>query len=603
MVTKDRAAIAVDLAVQGCHIFPVDHPDRPVCVGLHGPSSPCDGTRGKHPAVKWKSEATTDDDQIVAWFAGNSRNIGIACGPSGLLVIDEDTVGDFERYAKSVGQELPTTFTVSTGKGYHYYFRAPSVRLGNAEGQLRSYGINVRGDGGYVVGPESVHENGKRYKILDDVIIGDCPEWLIVALSGRSNDATAGVGFANPPQSAWPIDQGIPYGNRHNSLISYAGRLRHMGLSFDEARVLYRHRWEACEQPPNAPHSHPWEYALAGLEDVYRRYPAGGDMAAMADDSADWWTELAAKYVPLDWYRVWSETPDEVEWLVEPLIERGQSVAIFSPPKVGKSLLILEVAAALASGRGVLDNPARPPMRVLYVDLENTNRDIRDRLIDLDYAPDDLVNLIYLSFPDLPALDSERGGRHLLAAAIDNKAELVIIDTLSRVISGKENDADTFHSFYRHAIVPLKGMGISVIRLDHAGKDITQGQRGSSAKETDVDAVWLLAERTRDRFYLKRKISRSPYGRPLVELRRRSNPLRHEVAGEDSLSAEVADLIAELDRLDVPQEAGRSVARKALSGAEIKASNKTLAEAVHVRKTGFELSRTGPADASKLEGR
>src|SRR5690606_15764854 len=100
---------------------------------------------------------------------------------------------------------------------------------------------------------------------------------------------------------------------------------------------------------------------------------------------------------------------------------------------------------------------------------------------------------------------------------------------------------------------PLKGMGISVIRLDHSGKDLEKGQRGSSAKNADVDAVWQVVKTTETQLYLKREMSRQSHGVPLIELRRRADPLRHEVlAGAGGLPPKVAQIVEVLDQLLVP---------------------------------------------------
>jgi hypothetical protein len=69
----------------------------------------------------------------------------------------------------------------------------------------------------------------------------------------------------------------------------------------------------------------------------------------------------------------------------------------------------------------------------------------------------------------------------------------VVIDTTSRAVEGEENDANTIRGFYRHTGIKLKAAGIGWARLDHAGKDVERGQRGSSAKNDDVDVVWKLS--------------------------------------------------------------------------------------------------------------
>jgi hypothetical protein len=81
------------------------------------------------------------------------------------------------------------------------------------------------------------------------------------------------------------------------------------------------------------------------------------------------------------------------------------------------------------------------------------------------------------------------------------QAELVIIDTFSRAVEGAENDADTVRNFYRWTAINLKAEGRSLLRIDHAGKDLKKGARGTSAKNDDVDLVWQMV-RTGDNIKL-----------------------------------------------------------------------------------------------------
>lgn len=59
---------------------------------------------------------------------------------------------------------------------------------------------------------------------------------------------------------------------------------------------------------------------------------------------------------------------------------------------------------------------------------------------------------------------------------------MVVIDTISRAVGGEENDNDTWLNFYQYTGLRLKQAKVSVIRLDHTGKDLTEGERGGSAK-------------------------------------------------------------------------------------------------------------------------
>jgi RecA-family ATPase len=211
-------------------------------------------------------------------------------------------------------------------------------------------------------------------------------------------------------------------------------------------------------------------------------------------------------------------------------LERGRQVAFFSEAKAGKSLLWLEISAALCMGREVLGNPPRPPVRVLYIDKENTRKDIRERLSKMGYEGELFENFFYYLFPDISYLDTEQGGRELFALAKFHEVDFVVLDTTSRVVEGSENENDTYHYFYQHTGVRLKADGIGLVRLDHAGKDFARGMRGASSKTTDVDDVWSLTiEDSGNTVVLHRTMTRTNHGDSDVTLSRKDEPhLFHE---------------------------------------------------------------------------
>lgn len=171
------------LAAMGLAVFPVDHPSLPACAGWHNPDAPCDGHRGKHPACRWSRQSSTDRATITHRFGHHPRNIGIDCGRSRLVVLDEDEPGELDRLCADHGQTLPVTFTVTTGKGRHMYLRQPGeLPYGNSPGALRDYRIDVRGRGGYVVGPGSTHATGRVYRLEVAAPIAPVPAWIDLLL-------------------------------------------------------------------------------------------------------------------------------------------------------------------------------------------------------------------------------------------------------------------------------------------------------------------------------------------------------------------------------------------------------------------------------------
>ncbi len=231
----------------------------------------------------------------------------------------------------------------------------------------------------------------------------------------------------------------------------------------------------------------------------------------------------------LDWHDVWNHI-DEEDWIVEPLLPARRLVALYSAPKVGKSLLMLELAVAISRGTPVLGTKIDRPRRVLYVDFENDPyADIRERLQAMHVTPEQLDNLCYLSFPTIGHLDGEAGSLELLAAAEVYNCEVVVIDTVSRSVGGDENENDTWLNFYRHTGMKLKKAQKALIRLDHTGKDESKGQRGGSAKVGDVDAVWKMTRVTDTTFRLDCEAHRMPIAEKTLVLHRETNPLHHKV--------------------------------------------------------------------------
>jgi hypothetical protein len=212
----------------------------------------------------------------------------------------------------------------------------------------------------------------------------------------------------------------------------------------------------------------------------------------------------------VDWKTFWSLEHATEEWLAKPLIAKGRQTALFASAKTGKSWLTLNVTAALATGKPILGQPAQPPVHVLYLDYEMIESDLYERLEQFGYTEeDDLSHLHYALIPSLPPLNTPEGASAVLKLVELTKAEVVVIDTTGRAIDGEENSADSYREFARTTGLTLKRANIACIRTDHAGKDggKKQGQRGSSAKNDDVDIVYRL-DKSDDGLTLKRTHTR-----------------------------------------------------------------------------------------------
>ncbi|GAA1021481.1 hypothetical protein Aple_073600 [Acrocarpospora pleiomorpha] len=189
-MTPSTLRYALAAAARGWHVFPLTPLDKPPLKGLSN----------------WERKATTDPEAIKRIWARQPYNIGIACGPSRLVVIDLDVPKPGEvppaRWrlpgvtdgadvlavlCEEYGQPLPfDTFTVRTRKGgLHLYFQAPEgPPLGNTSGARGSglgWLIDTRACGGYVVGPGShvsLPDGIGSYDVVCTPTPAPLPGWL-----------------------------------------------------------------------------------------------------------------------------------------------------------------------------------------------------------------------------------------------------------------------------------------------------------------------------------------------------------------------------------------------------------------------------------------
>lgn len=300
-------------------------------------------------------------------------------------------------------------------------------------------------------------------------------------------------------------------------------------------------------------------------------------------------TPTEDRFPTLDWHAAFATDFSQIDWLPGRFMEHGQQVAIVGDGKVGKTLFIHDWLWRAVTGRSFLGDQRRNPLRVLYFDRENGMRDVVTRMQSLGATPDELAgNFIYKMFPKFSGgLDSAAIATTELFSQVEAvKPNVVIFDTVSRFIAGKENESDTWLQFYARVHAPLKARGVAGVRLDHMGKDAEKGGRGSSAKSQDVDHVWEMTVvnestlRVPDRttvateIRLRRTHTRTGLGEDLMTVTRRGckgpagmwlpGQTRHELSAAtepQSAAAQVQACVDELIRHGVPGGLGRDKLR------------------------------------------
>jgi len=250
-----------------------------------------------------------------------------------------------------------------------------------------------------------------------------------------------------------------------------------------------------------------------------------------------------AAVTPVNWDQLWADVNETVEYVLDPFLPLGRTTTVASQPKLGKSLFGLEIAAVVATG-GYMWGKNVTQRQVSYLDQEMSQADLRERLRDMGYSSqDDLSALHYYLQEPWPPLDTAAGGAMLLDAIQRTGAELLVIDTQSKVVEGDENDAGTMTRFFKYTLGPLKVLGVTVLLFDHLGRVASKGARGSSQKPADVDAVWTMTRRAEDKLTLTRSHNRTRHGEDVLHLDRCLEPLRHELIDADDPREDVINAV------------------------------------------------------------
>ena len=563
---------------------------------------------GKKPALsrtgKEHSIAVNDSDQIQQWWTKNPQyNIGIACTPNRLAVIDIDGEAGVT-WIHENALPMPQTWTAVTGRGHHYYYRwPPGLQIKTCQIAPK---LEIRAAGAYVIAPPSIHPDGDTYQWAvkrgdwDD--LPELPsEWISLqpplvpgtvenrfldnVKTLKSVTITNKVALKRLDGLARHLEA-TPKGSRHQALYTIARTLGQLVASQHLTRGQISVALHAAVER-NELLSEDGAHNIAQTinDGISKGVSDGPDSGHHETGERSSYTltppskdndfiSKARKHLLDIGAVIEAEINDDERWLIEPIIPAGKSVALYAAGKTGKSLLILDLVAAAASGRPILGGPPlETPIHILYVDQEMTKDDLTERFHSLGYTQRDPILEQHFHYSQLypwPPFDIAAGGDELVDLAIEVEAQLIVIDTLIRSVSGEENSANTINDFYRYTAKPLKAAGIALLRIDHAGKDLTRGQRGTSAKGDDVDVVWLLKLKGGDlpdktMLTLRRDAARFDWIQQNIDITRNAGPpLTHTVPSVSELSigdTEIVDYLEEqgLARHNITVRGARNV--------------------------------------------
>ena len=197
------------------------------------------GERTKRPIVPWQAyqHRMPSEAEVTAWFERWPRaNLAVITGSiSGIVVVDVDPKNGGDRSLAALEARhggLPATIEAITGGGgRHIYFAHPGREVRNRIGLAP--GIDLRGDGGCIIVPPSVHPSGSRYRWKSghapgQVDLAALPVWL--EQPRFSSDGPKGHSTAYWREL---VHEGVKEGQRNSTIASFAGHLLWHGVDPD----------------------------------------------------------------------------------------------------------------------------------------------------------------------------------------------------------------------------------------------------------------------------------------------------------------------------------------------------------------------------------
>ena len=484
----DMAAAAMRLVEKKARILPLHTSSNGQCsCGKASCESP-----GKHPVTRrGVHDASNDFEQVTSWWKNDPlANIGVKTGAE-MVVLDVDPRnGGHETLATliAVHGPLPHTIKAKTGGGgEHFWFAVPDGKTVKSPGP----GIDIKGRGGYVVAPPSLHPSGARYEWEVAPWEADpapIPGWLITptpADAAGSESTPDVVDRATlmrrlPPELIERIDRPDNGQDRSTHAHGVFQALLEIkpALSNIEIRTIADGALFAAKYADRNDLDAEIRRQRVKQKDVERKVDraiAGSLMSVCAANIE----------------------PQRVEWIWSGRLARGKHTCIAGEPATGKSQTLAWIAAAVTTGGAWPCNEGSAPCGNVII------------LAAEDGAADTLVPRLMAAGADLrrvhivTAASAQAGSRHIslktdLAALEAKVAEvgdvvLIAIDPITAYMGDTESRKNTA---VRAVLDPLNEMadrtGVCILSVTHFRKQ-GSGETGGKAAHRFIDSIAFVA--------------------------------------------------------------------------------------------------------------
>lgn len=495
---------ALGLAARGFKVFPITA-----------------GAKSPPLVTSWPTQATANPDVIKAWWASwPNANVGIHC--DGLVVIDVDPKSGGNESLVALEQEiqLEATYEVATPSGgTHIYYRLPpgaTVRNGVS---VLGAGLDIRTTAGYVVAAGSSIAAGEYYVVADEPIAEVDPAILarLTAVPPKPERPANANQVVTDPDVA--VARAISFLEDHQVAVQGQGgdhhtyrticRIRDFGVPYERAsealgdwnsrclppwesgdlETKIRNAYKYAQEPAGN-----WTPEAAGFDvipdseaapEAPTTPPAAGEQSA--PESAEPTVEMLhpADVVHSDVLRT--------EYLVKRVLEKQSNAVLFGKWNVGKTFVVLDMAASIAIGTPWFGNRVKQS-RVLYLGYEGIRAmkkrmlalrekypQLKDRTVPFRWAP------LHHPLTDDAGMAELRLVIKEFKRAHGAAPDLVIIDPLMNALGGDDSDAELMGKLNRRVSSLMRVEKCTVLRVHHTGHGSEERARGHSSLPAGID--------------------------------------------------------------------------------------------------------------------
>lgn len=452
-------------------------------------------SRGKKPLIPWtefQKRRASEKEVLDWWNKWPNANLGLVTGAvSGVIVIDLDGP---EGISQASLMKLSSSVISLTGDGKHLWYSTDGNVLKQIANAVRiAPGIDIRGEGGYVVVSPSIHESGRRYRWLNGGfqrhLLPEPPKIFSEFISMKFQKPFGGVSQIKEQSWIAKALQEMTNGNIDSTLFTVCSRLRADGYSRHDASTLLR---------PHAIAAGAIEGHLEDkIDNVWSRYTPNEKRISNSPI-----TPQSEEVSNSETVEDFMAGEDEVSWLAPGLIANSSFGFAVGLPETNKTWALMDLAIEASRGGMWLGVFPTKLSKVWFIDQERfrgeTKRRFKAMLAAKGLRAGDLTNLRVNSGNTNFKIDLDQSFTAFRKRIEETRPDLVIIDSLATFHTKEENNRTEIQRVLERIKSLRNEFGCTFLLIHHENKlsfqSKEEGKEPSLAEMSGNIAIPAAAE-------------------------------------------------------------------------------------------------------------